>query len=125
MIYEVLPGSRYLLHLVFITVHDADTEHQLLCIIIIKDAIQVVTKTWWGGGAMRKITPVELASYRTCLPVTVHLQLSPYRVLFWLPPPSPRTLLERGRGNTEKEKGVQRGTGEEILGGAERVHGRQ
>lgn len=36
----------YLLHFVFITVHNADTEYQLLCIIIIKDAIQVIAKTW-------------------------------------------------------------------------------
>lgn len=54
-------GPIYLLHLVFITVHDADAEHQLFCIIIIKDAIQIIAKTWWGG-AMRKITSIGLAS---------------------------------------------------------------
>lgn len=37
----------YLLHLVFITVHNADTKDQLLCVIIIEDAIQIITKTWW------------------------------------------------------------------------------
>lgn len=37
----------YLLHLVFITVHNADTKDQLLCVIIIEDAIQIIAKTWW------------------------------------------------------------------------------
>lgn len=46
----------YLLHLVFVTVHNTDTEHQLLCIIIIKNAIQVITKTWWRGGATRSLS---------------------------------------------------------------------
>lgn len=39
--------STYLLHLVFITVHNADTKDQLLCVIIIEDAIQIIAKTWW------------------------------------------------------------------------------
>lgn len=51
-------------------------------------------------------------SHLQYFPVSVHLKLSPYRVFFWLPPPSHRTLLERGE--TLKEKEVQRWTKEEM-----------
>lgn len=59
--HKFLLAANYLLHLVLITVHDADAEHELLCIIIIKDAVQVIAKAWWGG-AVRNATPTGLAS---------------------------------------------------------------
>lgn len=38
----------HLLHLVLVAVHDADPQHQLLRIVIIEDAVEVVPKAWDG-----------------------------------------------------------------------------
>ena len=105
-------GPIYLLHLVFITVHDADAEHQLFCIIIIKDAIQIIAKTWWGG-AMRKITSIGLASRSL---VTCNT------------PPPPQTHTEpfwRKGGETLRRKRERKGKLEKrCLGGAVPVNER-
>lgn len=87
--------STYLLHLVFITVHNADTKDQLLCVIIIEDAIQIIAKTWWEQWCTMK------ENLFNCFLVSFHVQFfaqkellaysSSWRLLI-------NTLYKQGRG---------------------------
>lgn len=36
--------AAHLLELVFITVHDSDSQHQLLSVVVVEDAVEVFSK---------------------------------------------------------------------------------
>lgn len=44
--YSPVKIQNYLLELVFITIHDADSQNQFLSIVVIEDAVEVVTKSY-------------------------------------------------------------------------------
>lgn len=57
----------HLLELILIAVHDSDSQNELLCVVIIENAVQVISKTFqektqsviWGKPALFSVKSAE------------------------------------------------------------------